>query len=217
MISSRRPPTFMPTTPLSQPGITCPAPSVNVKGWLVHDDWMTLPLEYVASTYWTFTLSPGAAAVPVPLMRSALSNVFGGAPAGTVTVGALPAVPTGERSAGGMGAMAIKPPPPGAVVEVAPDATEPDAFDALEVLDVFELDAPDGVDGEELHAARPSAPAAPIKSATARGWRRRKDTERESSRSPRRCPRGPTGAAAVLPTLGSSGRPGMGWGTKQKS
>ena len=45
MISSRRPPTFMPTTPLSQPGITWPSPSVNVKGWLVHEDWMTFPAE----------------------------------------------------------------------------------------------------------------------------------------------------------------------------
>ena len=45
MISSRRPPTFMPTTPLSQPGITCPAPSLKLKGWLVHDDWITLPVE----------------------------------------------------------------------------------------------------------------------------------------------------------------------------
>ena len=44
-MSSRRPPTFMPTTPWSQPGITWPAPSVNEKGWLVHEDWTTLPLE----------------------------------------------------------------------------------------------------------------------------------------------------------------------------
>ena len=32
MISSRRPPTFIPSTPWSQPGITSPAPSVKVNG-----------------------------------------------------------------------------------------------------------------------------------------------------------------------------------------
>ena len=32
MISSRLPPTFIPSTPLSQPGITSPAPSVKVNG-----------------------------------------------------------------------------------------------------------------------------------------------------------------------------------------
>jgi hypothetical protein len=157
--------------------MTCPAPNVNAKGPLVHEDWMTLPLEYVASTYWTVTLSPGTASVPVPPMRSALSNDFGGAPAGTVTVGALPAVPAGERSPDGIGAMATDLPPPGAVVDAGSDAAEPDVF---ETFDVF--DAPDGVEGEELHAARPSAPAAPIKSATARMWRGRMDTERERSR-----------------------------------
>ena len=31
MISSRRPPTFMPTSPWSQPGMTCPCPSANEK------------------------------------------------------------------------------------------------------------------------------------------------------------------------------------------
>src|ERR1700679_376273 len=35
-------------------------------------------------------------------MRSALWSVVGGAPVGTTTVGAVPAVPTGERSAAGM-------------------------------------------------------------------------------------------------------------------
>jgi len=116
MISSRRPPTCMPTTPLSQPGITSPAPRVNEKGWLVHEDWITLPLEYVARTYCTVTVSPVTAFSPLPTMRSALSRRVGGGPGGTVTVGAVPAVPAGERSAGGMGPMATRAPPPGTVV-----------------------------------------------------------------------------------------------------
>src|SRR5580700_3793798 len=99
MISSRRPPAFMPTTPSSQPLMTWPSPNVNVKGWLVHDDWITLPEEYVASTYCTVTESPLAAAFPVPVIRSELSSAVGGVPDGTVTVGAVPAVPAGERSA----------------------------------------------------------------------------------------------------------------------
>src|SRR5712692_7571084 len=33
MVSLRRPPTFMPTTPSSQPWITCPPPSANENGW----------------------------------------------------------------------------------------------------------------------------------------------------------------------------------------
>ena len=47
MISSRRPPTFMPTTPWSQPGMTCAgvASSVKVNGWLVHEDWITFSEE----------------------------------------------------------------------------------------------------------------------------------------------------------------------------
>ena len=65
---------------------------------------MVLPEEYVASTYWTVTESPALAAGPLPWMRSADSRPVGGAPAGTVTVGAVPAVPAGDRSAAGMGA-----------------------------------------------------------------------------------------------------------------
>ncbi len=158
MISSRRPPTFMPTTPLSQPGMTCPAPSWNVKGLLVHDDWTTLPDEYVASTYWTVTLSPGSARDPVPGMRSALSSDVGGVPEGTVTVGAFPAVPAGERSAAGMGKTATRAPPPAAEVDVAD-------WPLLPVVDDVVADPAD-VEGEELHAARPSAPAAPRASAS---------------------------------------------------
>jgi len=104
-------------------------------------------------------------------MRSALSSFVGGAPGGTVTVGAVPAVPTGERSAGGMGAMVLAAPLPGVVVAVGPTVSEFDEFDEFAefaVVDVFELD---GLDGAELHAARASPATTPVTSATARGRR----------------------------------------------
>jgi len=102
-------------------------------------------------------------------MRSALSSFVGGAPGGTVTVGAVPAVPTGERSAGGMEAMAPAVPPPGAVVAVGPTVSEFDEFDEFDVVDVVDVFELDGLDGAELHAARPSAATTPVTSATARG------------------------------------------------
>ncbi len=45
MMSSRRPPAFMPTTPSSQPLMTWPFPSVKLNGWPSHDDWIVLPDE----------------------------------------------------------------------------------------------------------------------------------------------------------------------------
>ena len=77
-----------------------------MNGWLVHEDWITLPAEYVANTYCTVTLSPGTAAAPVPVMRSALWSEVGGVLDGTVTFGAWPVVPAGDRSAAGMGRIA---------------------------------------------------------------------------------------------------------------
>ena len=59
------------------------------------------------NTYWTVTLSPEAASGPLPSMRSTHSSCVGGEPVGTISVGAFPVVPTGERSASGMTAMAF--------------------------------------------------------------------------------------------------------------
>ena len=103
MINSRRPPTRMPTTPYSQPRITCGGepPSVKEKGWDVHELWMTLRVEYVARTYCTLTVSPLSATVPVPLMRFESSIEVGGFPGGTTTVGAFPKTPAGDGSATG--------------------------------------------------------------------------------------------------------------------
>jgi hypothetical protein len=83
-------------------------------------------------------------------MRSALSSVVGGVPDGTVTVGAVPAVPAGERSAAGMEPIAFNGLPGGAVTVVEGPAPVPP-----EVVVVLEAE----FDGEELQAASPRAPA----------------------------------------------------------
>ena len=152
MISSRRPPTYMPATPLSQPGITCPAPGVNVKGWLVHDDWMTLPLEYVASTYWTVALSPARPSFRCLSMRSALSNDFGGAPDGTVILSRGPGrAGRGAVGFAGWAAVGARPAAAGKTSSRWARRGALDAFEALEAFEAFEL--LEGVDGEELRTA----------------------------------------------------------------
>src|SRR5680860_484056 len=91
MISSRWPPTFIPATPWSQPGITSPAPRVKLKGSLrLQEESNSLPLLKPTPTYWTVTLSPDFASAPLPGTSSLLSSFFGGAPFGTVTTGFLP-------------------------------------------------------------------------------------------------------------------------------
>jgi hypothetical protein len=76
--------------------------------------------------------------------------VVGGGLDGTVTVGGVPAVPAGERSAAGITAIAFRGLPGGAVTVVdGPTPVPP------EVVVVAEPD----VDGEELQAASPKAPA----------------------------------------------------------
>ena len=99
----------------------------------------------MASTYSTSTPSPAFATVPFPTMRSALSSPVGGDPAGTTTVGALPAVPAGERSLMGMDAFVGAEPLPAAEVVVDEEAPE-----------------------ELPHAARPRAEADSITSNQAR-------------------------------------------------
>ena len=101
----------------------------------------------MASTYCTVAWCPMVALAPVPLMRSALSSWVGGGPLGTVTVGAVPAVPAGERSMEGMVPTATSAPPAMCVVLVEPE--EPDA-----------LGAP-----PEPQEARPSVPPRPIRAA----------------------------------------------------
>src|ERR1017187_4293711 len=103
MISSRRPPAFMPTIPAVQPGITplsanvtgCPLPSF-------HEASNCFPVDHATPTYWTDTVSLVVTAGPVPTIRSVLSSPVGGVPGGTVTVGLVPTVPTGDGTCTGV-------------------------------------------------------------------------------------------------------------------
>ena len=102
-------------------------------------------------------------------------------PEGTSTVGAVPAVPAGERSAAGMGAMAgagagaVVEVPPGGTVVVVADGPLPVLYEVLATLDEF--------DGEELQAARPRAPAAPSATGERPGAEVGDDMGRDGSRS----------------------------------
>src|SRR5271167_4458630 len=110
-------------------------------------------------------------------MRSALSRPAGGAPVGTVTVGACPAVPAGDRSAAGMGPMAVSALAPGTPVVVVAPAPPPLPV-LCDVLVVLEEVAA----GEELQAARASAPATVRATrATARRWGVGRDMGRDGS------------------------------------
>src|SRR6202034_3563286 len=61
------------------------------------------------NTYSTVTFAPTVATAPVPVSRLALSSCVGGAPGGTMRVGAVPALPAGERSWVGIGAIVEAP------------------------------------------------------------------------------------------------------------
>src|ERR1700728_3731545 len=130
-------------------------------------------------------------------MRSALSRPAGGGPGGTVSVGACPAVPAGDRSAAGIGTMAVSALAPGAFVVVV----------ACDVLAAFD----DVAGGEELQAARTSAPAA-ARAATARARRceERRDMGRDGSRWP--SPGNGTGTGRRRP-----GRPDPGEGRDREA
>src|SRR4051812_4824592 len=106
MMSSRRPPTRMRLTPLSQPGMTWPAPGGNPNGWPGSQEASNCsPVDQLTPTYWTVTNSPGLATLPLPLTTSRITSLCGGLPFGTFTAGFW------ERSFSG--------PPAGAAVEVA--------------------------------------------------------------------------------------------------
>src|SRR3954452_2199890 len=73
----------MPTTPWSQPGMTSPAPSVNLNGsFRLQDASNSAPVLNATPTYWTDTLSPSLAALPLPLTMSRASSFVGGEPDG---------------------------------------------------------------------------------------------------------------------------------------
>src|SRR5437588_392413 len=83
MTSWRRPPTFIPTTPSSHPGMTMPAPSWNLNGWWrSHEASNCFRFDQAIPTYWTVTFWPAFAALPVPLTMSRFCSVVGGLPVG---------------------------------------------------------------------------------------------------------------------------------------
>src|SRR4051794_10558284 len=82
MVSLRRPPTFIPSSPCSQPEMTWPEPSVTSSGCLPrsHEASNCLLLSYSTPTYCTESLSPFLAAAPLPTTRSSTLSCFGAAP-----------------------------------------------------------------------------------------------------------------------------------------
>src|SRR5437016_2756690 len=84
MISFRRPPTLIPTTPWSQPWITWPPPRINSKSRPgrppFHEASNSLPFLNNTPTYRTATVIPGAAFFPLPAIRSSATSLVGGLP-----------------------------------------------------------------------------------------------------------------------------------------
>src|SRR3954452_17840667 len=94
MVSTRRPPSFMPATPWSQPGMTWPPPSGNSKGCpRSHELSNTVLSSQRAPTYWTLTFDPALAVAPVPFLMSLITSFAGGSPPGDVIVGLEPSLP----------------------------------------------------------------------------------------------------------------------------
>src|ERR687889_941729 len=88
MMSWRRPPTFMPSTPWSHPGITEPEPSWNSNGSPRSQEasnWR--PLRNEMPTYCTVTWSPAFAGLPAPSSMSLMTSFLGALPFGTVIAG----------------------------------------------------------------------------------------------------------------------------------
>ena len=69
--------------------MTWPAPSGNVNGWVPrsHEASNCLPVDHELPTYWTSTMSPFFAALPLPLTMSAVSSSAGGSPDGVAIAG----------------------------------------------------------------------------------------------------------------------------------
>src|SRR3954452_2318573 len=88
IVSSRRPPLRMPGIPWSQPAITLPSPSLNVKGLpRSHDASNSTLVLHVSPTYCIETVSPFFATGPLPTTMSRVCSVSGGSSSGTVTTG----------------------------------------------------------------------------------------------------------------------------------
>src|SRR4051794_36663348 len=91
MTRTRRPPTFMPGMPWSQPWMTWPWPIVNANGWrpFCQEVSNSLPVSKSVPTYCTVTLSPDLASAPVPVTTSEAWSSLGAVPVAFGTVGFL--------------------------------------------------------------------------------------------------------------------------------
>jgi len=87
MTSARRPPSFMPGMPLTQPSTIPGETSVVSNGFLPHEESNSLSLEYATPTYWTVTFSPALAARPLPVTTSLVTSSIGGRPGKLDSVG----------------------------------------------------------------------------------------------------------------------------------
>src|SRR3954452_23047331 len=74
----------MPTRPWSQPGITMPAPSLNLNGSLprLHDESNSCPVLHETPTYCIDSVSPDSATLPLPWTTSRTWSEAGGLPFG---------------------------------------------------------------------------------------------------------------------------------------
>src|SRR3954453_10186165 len=88
MVSRRRPPTFMPATPWSQPPMTMPWPSWKVNGSprsQLASNWEPVDQEW--PTYCMVQRLPDTASGPSPSVRSSMTRSAGGGPSGMVICG----------------------------------------------------------------------------------------------------------------------------------
>src|SRR4051812_6049808 len=110
--SSRLPPTRIPTRPWSQPGMTMPAPSWKLNGCLPRDqdESNSWPVLHETPTYWTVSLSPLAATLPLPCTTSRVWRPVGGGPFGFGMTGLTL---RSDDSAGSVSPPTLEPPPPG--------------------------------------------------------------------------------------------------------
>src|SRR4051794_9761130 len=74
----------MPTSPWSQPGITMPAPSLNLNGCLprLHEESNSCPVLHETPTYCIVSVSPDSATLPLPCTTSRTCSDPGGLPRG---------------------------------------------------------------------------------------------------------------------------------------
>src|SRR5436190_13776270 len=124
MISSRRPPGLMPTSPCVQPLITALLPNCNGNGCpRSQDESNSFPSANVTPTYCTERWSPFFAALPLPTTMSFTTSFLGGAPVGFGTAGLVfvslrlvdalgAAGVVGPEPAGISAGFALPPPPP---------------------------------------------------------------------------------------------------------